>query len=201
MEKIKEDSERNGWIKNAVTFLLNRLPIRFPLNIDMVCAAIVDPEIQHLSAIDEWLEANNESRVSALRRVAHELDIAVDTETALESTTKMSTDELSNLIKKHSRVMKQKSNIESELDCFRNIAQETPDVLNFWFENEAAYPCMAKIAKMLLSKPATSAKAESAFSVAGALLRHRRASIHPLRVQKTLFVHDDYKILRPEFHL
>lgn len=105
------------------------------------------------------------------------------------------------LIKKHSNVIEKTASIEDELNRFFNLTEETSDVLKFWLENEPAYPNMAKIAKVLMCKPATSAKAESPFSVAGALLRHRRANIHPLRVQKTLFVHDNYKLLRSDLKL
>lgn len=80
LEKIKADQERNGWITIAATFLLNRLPQRFPLNLEMITAGLLDPEIQHLSAIDEWLEENNETRLTALTRIASEMKIDINTD-------------------------------------------------------------------------------------------------------------------------
>lgn len=194
---------------DAATFLLDRLPHRFKLSLEMIAAAILDPAIQHLPAVDEWLEENYETRESALNRVARELEINVETVIASApsnqqhdlNTHKKNADIRSLLIKKHLSVTKKSSNIEDELNRFMNITDEVSDVLQFWCDNVSVYPTMARIAKVLLCKPATSAKSESAFSVAGALLRHRRASIHPLRAQKTLFIHDNYKILRPYFEV
>lgn len=87
------------------------------------------------------------------------------------------------------------SGLEAELSRFSNIHINEEDVLKFWREEETQFPLMAAVAKVLLCKPATSAASESAFSVAGALLSKRRATIDPLRARKILFVHDNYDLL------
>lgn len=128
MQRIKADPEREGWIVNAATYLLNRLPHRFVLNIEMITAAILDPGIQHLAAIDEWLEDNNETRVSALNRIALELEIDIDTSSDIshpqQYTSKNPTDLRSILIKKHSVVTKRASNLEDEVNRFLNITDD-----------------------------------------------------------------------------
>lgn len=98
------------------------------------------------------------------------------------------------LLRKHSN---RTSNvgIEAELARFENIHYYEDDVLKFWREEEMHFPLMAAIAKVLLCKPATSAASESAFSVAGALLSKRRATIDPLRARNFLFIHDNYDLL------
>lgn len=98
------------------------------------------------------------------------------------------------LLKKHSN-QSSSVGIEAELSRFANIHTHEEDVMKFWREEETHFPLIACVAKVLLCKPATSAASESAFSVAGALLSKRRATIDPLRARKILFVHDNYDFL------
>lgn len=86
--------------------------------------------------------------------------------------------------------------IENEVNNFINLKHEVDDVLLFWRAEETKYPNMAKLAKVILSKPASSAKSESAFSVAGVLLSKTRSNIEPLRAQKVLFIHDNYNLCK-----
>lgn len=98
------------------------------------------------------------------------------------------------LLKRHS-TRSMDVGIETELSRFSSIRTNEEDVLKFWREEEMNFPGMAALAKVLLCKPATSAASESAFSVAGALLSKRRATIDPLRARKILFIHDNYDML------
>lgn len=84
--------------------------------------------------------------------------------------------------------------IEFELSRFATIEAQVPNVLDFWRAEEKNFPMMAAVANVLLSKPASSAASESAFSCAGALISKRRASIEPLRARKILFIHDNYRL-------
>lgn len=205
MQIIKDDPSRDRWIRDAATFLLSRFNVRFPLNLQMMASAILDPEIQHLPAVDEWLDEHVETRLGVLTRIARDFEIDIDSKSEEDKTTQKNEQQKSPtinirsmLIQKHSSLSKKKSCIEDELNRFSDINETTSDVLSFWRANDCAYPSLAKIAKVLLSKPSTSAKSESAFSVAGALLRDRRATIDPLRVQKTLFIHDNYEFLKSD---
>lgn len=205
LQKIQVNLDRDEWIRNAANFLLSRFDSRFPLSHQMIASAIVDPEIQHLPAVGEWLDQHEETRLTVLTRIARDFEINIEPEQEEQpkpdkyiQRKSPAIDIRSMLIRKHSSLSNKKSNIQDELNRFININENTSDVLEFWRANQCAYPSMAKIAKVLLSKPSTSAKSESAFSVAGALLRDRRATIDPLRVQKTLFIHDNYAFLKSD---
>lgn len=88
------------------------------------------------------------------------------------------------------------SSLDEEVRRFFNQKHNDDDALDFWRKNATYFPRLAAIAKVLLCIPATSASSESAFSVAGCLLRKKRASIAPHKVQKVLFVHDNYDLLK-----
>lgn len=77
-----------------------------------------------------------------------------------------------------------------------DLKDEVSDVLAFWRAQVINYPNLAKLAKVLLSKPTSSAKSESAFSVSGVLLSKKRALIEPWRAQKVLFIHDNYDLCK-----
>lgn len=88
------------------------------------------------------------------------------------------------------------SSLDEEVLRFIDQKHNGDDALEFWRKNATNFPRLAAIAKVLLCIPATSASSESAFSVAGCLLRSRRASIAPHKVQKVLFIHDNYDLLK-----
>lgn len=106
-----------------------------------------------------------------------------------------STSIVSSLLNKHIKVDQQMSTLGEELSRFQNVSQSEDDILSFWRKNEVNFPKLAKIAKVVLCIPMTSAKSESAFSIAGSLIRKRRASITPFRAEKLLFIHDNYDMV------
>lgn len=104
---------------------------------------------------------------------------------------------ISSLLAKYSKASKPAAtSLEDELNRFSNISNADENVMQFWANNDKEFPKLAKIAKVLLSIPMTSAKSESAFSTAGCLIRKDRASITPYRIERTLFVHDNYDLLK-----
>lgn len=111
-----------------------------------------------------------------------------------------STSTMNQLLAKHSRAGiggEISSCLEEEVTKFMLSAHINDDVLEFWRKNQHVYPRLAVVSKAILAVPITSASSESAFSIAGCLVRSRRASIAPHRVEKVLFVHDNYDL----FHL
>lgn len=90
------------------------------------------------------------------------------------------------------------STLADELYRFQSINVKLceEDILQFWRTNETTFPKLAKIAKVLFGIPITSSKSEGAFSTAGSLFRKARASITPYRVERTLFVHDNYDLFK-----
>lgn len=103
---------------------------------------------------------------------------------------------MSELLTKHSRagIGEISSCLLEEVTKYLQCAHSDDDVLVYWKKNQHVYPRFAKVAKAILAIPITSASSESSFSIAGCLIRSRRASIAPHRVEKVLFVHDNYDL-------
>lgn len=99
---------------------------------------------------------------------------------------------LSNLIGKHIQCSKNLQTINAELKKFREVTVATDNVLDFWKKNEHIFSNLSSVARVLMALPLTTAKSEGAFSIAGSLIRDKRASITPTRVEKVLFIHDNF---------
>lgn len=50
------------FIAQAADILLDNFNRRLPLSEELIAAAIVDPSIQHLEAVDDWIQLNNTTR-------------------------------------------------------------------------------------------------------------------------------------------
>lgn len=110
---------------------------------------------------------------------------------------KPTTSIMSELLAKHSKSGiggEISSSLDEEVMKFMHCAHSDDNVLTFWKKNEHVFPRLGKVAKAILAIPITSACSESAFSIAGCLIRSRRASTAPHRVEKILFVHDNYDL-------
>lgn len=193
---------KKGVIKKAARILIQGFESRFPITNSMVAAALLDPSVQHIEAVSTWLFDNNKTRSEVLLDAMTELRINREPHNQhhnyhQNSMVNHHDDIRLKLLKKHSVFTSSSDNdIEYEINNFFNIKDEVTDVLQFWRTQESNYPIMAKVANVLLCKPASSAKSESAFSAAGALLSKKRAHIEPLRAQKILFIHDNYNICK-----
>lgn len=98
------------------------------------------------------------------------------------------------LLRRHS-IISAESSLEVEIQRFMERRDSIDNILHFWKENMVLYPKLAKIAKVLLEIPATTSKSESAFSIAGCLIRSKRAKIEPYRAERVLFIHDNYYLI------
>lgn len=67
------------------------------------------------------------------------------------------------------------------------------DILTFWQSQSIAFPMLAKVSKMILCIPATSASSERTFSSAGRVLESRRNRLNPGTVDAILFLHSEHK--------
>lgn len=195
-------AKRIGIICDAADILLQNIPNRIPLTEDMIAAAILDPSIQHLPVIDDWLRKQRKTRTEMLQNVIKTYNINICSESeVMQSTqnqqqTQQHVDARLFLLQKYSAVTRNSSSLDTEVNRFNSVKEEVSDVLGFWRAQECNYPRLAQVARVILCKPATSAKSESAFSVAGALISKKRANIDPLRAQKVLFIHDNYNLLK-----
>lgn len=98
------------------------------------------------------------------------------------------------LLRKHS-ILSTDSSLEIEIQRFIERRENIDNILLFWKNNKHLYPKLSKIAKVLLAIPATTSKSGSAFSIAGCLIRSKRARIEPYRSERVLFVHDNYYLV------
>lgn len=112
------------------------------------------------------------------------------------SSTESSNSLVSSLLAKYRKTPKPANSLEEELDRFSELSCGDENILRFWKTNQNDYPKLAKVAKVLLGIPMTSSKSEGAFSTAGCLIRKDRASITPYKIERTLFIHDNYDILK-----
>lgn len=193
--------KKSGIIQQAAELFIARLETRFPETELMITASILDPNIQHAEAVDNWLRRKKSTRAILLRKICNEMNIVlnIDEQPREEQSDVHSAPRRSkhadiriSLLHKHSVLNRSNNTLENELNNFIKIREEVSDVLLFWKREAHHYPKMSKIAEVILAIPATSAKSESCFSASGALLCSRRASIEPLRAEKVLFVHDNY---------
>lgn len=193
------EAKRDEIFRDAAKILLRNIPKRIPLTEDMIAAGILDPCIQHLPVINDWLDAKKISRVDLLTKIITTNNITFSEEaqqTQQQTSLQPIKDYRLLILQRHAGVTSTSSNLVTELIRFNSLKEEVSDVLAFWRQHQCNYPQLAQIAKVILCKPATSAKSESAFSVAGALISKKRASIDPLRAQKVLFIHDNYDLLK-----
>lgn len=190
---------KTGVIKKAAQILIDGLEARFPITNTMIASALLDPSVQHIEAVSTWLFDNNKTRSEVLHDAM--FDFGINRNNGHQHQQPQSQNDSDNirlkLLKKHSVfTISGDIGIEHEANNFMNLKDEVSDVLLFWRSQENNYPNMAKLAKVLLSKPASSAKSESAFSIAGVLLSKKRSNIEPMRAQKVLFIHDNYNLCK-----
>lgn len=69
-------------------------------------------------------------------------------------------------------------------------------ILSFWKDNKRSLPLLCELVKKYLCIPVTSTSSERAFSYAGILISAKRSSLSPYVVEKTLFIHDNYDVVK-----
>lgn len=67
--------KKTGVIKKAPQILLDGMETRFPISNLMIAAALLDPSIQHIEAVNDWLFENGKTRFEVLRDAMTELQI------------------------------------------------------------------------------------------------------------------------------
>lgn len=83
--------------------------------------------------------------------------------------------------------------VSDEIDRYLNIkVNKDVDPLGWWQQNAELYPNLASLANIYFGIPATSASSESAFSTAGNTMIAKRSNLHPSKLNKLTFIHDNY---------
>ena len=67
------------------------------------------------------------------------------------------------------------------------------DVLKFWMENQSTYPKLSKLARWVLSVPASSASSERVFSCAGRVFEERRTRLGAESFDDVVFLNSFFK--------
>lgn len=89
--------------------------------------------------------------------------------------------------------------VDMEILTYLQKAQIFPldgEISTFWLMHKLVLPTLFNLAKVMYSICPTSAKAERNFSISGALLTAKRASLAPERARKILFIHDNYNLFK-----
>lgn len=205
-----EDKLRNlvgnsiGVVKACAEILLRELKYRFIISNDMLVAAFCDPWSQHIPHLNEILTQRGATKIQILTDYCYEHEIETNISPngscghENTSTPTNSNRLLFNLFKKHTININENNTLEKELNDFEKIHMEYNEnscVLKFWRENEKKFVIMAKIANIVLSKMTSSSESESGFSTAGCVVNQKRSSLHPLKVEKILFIHHNTWLL------
>ncbi|KAG1957223.1 zinc finger BED domain-containing protein RICESLEEPER 2-like [Pimephales promelas] len=70
--------------------------------------------------------------------------------------------------------------------------EEERDLLGWWKNNCGVFPLLSKLARSILSIPASSSSSERNFSAAGLTFNQRRTALKPSTVDAVLFLHSSY---------
>ncbi|CAL5328080.1 unnamed protein product [Camellia sinensis] len=84
----------------------------------------------------------------------------------------------------------QKSEVEQYLEELVFPSNESFNILHWWKVNKAKFPTLARIARDVLSVPATTVASEAAFSVGGRVIDETRASLLPDIVEALITCND-----------
>ena len=83
-----------------------------------------------------------------------------------------------------------------ELENYFNTkfkAEETDDLLKFWYLNSTKFPILFKVAKKLLAVPATKFESERNFSITGRVCESGRSSLDQIHVDQAVFIKNRLK--------
>lgn len=186
----------------------------------MLTASILDPRLSSLDIVEKELDKREILRFQFLKDQLFEIFPCADTQSPPQqlekhpptsTSTKSKTKKkslLTSLIQKHaydsttsSDVSQLSKDIDEEIHkYFLTVIPldgiEHFDLLQFWKDHRSSLPKLAQLSKKILCIPATSVSSERAFSHAGLLITARRSSLGPSVINKTLFVHDNYAIIK-----
>lgn len=79
---------------------------------------------------------------------------------------------------------------KTEVEKYLSSPRQNPEaeVIQFWKENSASFPRLAKVTRVMFSIPSGSARVERVFSAAGLLSRNHRMSLKPQTLSRLVFL-------------
>ncbi|CAG5053935.1 unnamed protein product [Parnassius apollo] len=196
--------------------MLAKLEKRFPITEKVVVAALLDTRFISLTQIDTYLEQKNSTRAALLAKyLKKDIDVSRVSATvvAAPNASSSSADDslLAKLTRKHSSSTTPSVNInlecsEADQECCRYLTAATAndvvneDILQYWRGNKEAFPLLTGLVRAILAIPATSTPSERVFSIAGLTVTAKRSRLSPGRVNKIIFIHNNYDLCKDKEH-
>ncbi|XP_045770021.1 zinc finger BED domain-containing protein 4-like [Maniola jurtina] len=191
--------------------MLEGLESRFPLTDVVVAATLLDCRFHSINEINEYMQTKEVTKVSFLSSmIKHRLateDIqqipVIDSSKAGQSSFDSTSNFLLDLARRHSTTQRDsESAIENE--CWKYFSTACPedlepyggDVLQYWKDRKTSMPSLYTLARSILNIPATSTPSERVFSTAGLVITAKRSRLNPLRLNRIIFVHDNYRFCK-----
>lgn len=138
-------------------------------------------------------------------------DLPNEPQSSRSETKKKKPSFLSKLIEKHAyessvKPTSQDSKVDDEIHKYflTMISKDEIDdfdLLSFWRNNKTSLPLLGELVKKICCIPITSTSSERAFSYAGILISAKRSSLGPYVVEKTLFIHDNYDLVKKKLFI
>lgn len=208
---LKADRTDHHIIALLKKSMIAKLDKRFPVTKEMLIATLLDPRLQNLPKLLEEIRKRSISKFEFLKTECLEIiPPQVQAEVVKESVAsdKKRPSTMTKLIQKHAY---DNANEQSSTQEMRRVDEEIHkyfltvipkdeierfDILKFWSDNCKSLPSLAELVKKYLCIPVTSTSSERAFSYAGLLINSKRSSLAPNVVEKTLFIHHNYTLVK-----
>jgi len=173
------------------------LDYRLPVTELHVVAAVLDPSQRNLNALQEYLSERGMTAVDLRSRTLQHYMYVGDSAVSLTVNNPQTTDDgkkaKQELLSKH--IVSAPSG-SREIQQFRCLSVARDNILTWWESQQQGYPMLAKLARVVLATPATSAPSEDFFlSLAGLTINARRSSLAPSSVYKVIFVHENVSLI------
>lgn len=205
---LKSNEKDHYLIAELKEKMLGGLDERFPISEEMLIASLLDPRLQNFPRISEELTKRKTTKFDLLKKEIVKIvsNVVVAKPVIVESSKAKKAKEpsvLSKLIHKHSCKSSSESNDFRDEEMHKYFLTTIPkddidkfDLLIFWKNNCKSLPYLAELSRKYLCIPLTSTSSERAFSYAGILISAKRRSLGPGVVEKTLFIHDNYSLVK-----
>lgn len=192
--------------------MAENLDYRFPITEEILLAAILDPRLQNLEKLISELRKRGTTKSDYLKAALIKIAPNVNIETSHEKSSEVKSKNVKRslihqLIEKHAydSPTKKEDSLSDKIDekIHKYFLTTVPkdeidhfDPMNFWKNHSSSLPFLAELTKKIFCIPVTSTSSERAFSSAGLLLTAKRSCLNPFVVEKTLFIHDNYGLIK-----
>lgn len=213
LNAFKDDVETHAAVDGIARQALNRLPYRMPIGEEFLCASLLDPlqagskfvekYVPHDQAINRLQAMYDKLKLEDVQETGSSLIISKSQSIAPQLAVPSPIGTPEPPLKKFRREMLEKTRNEASISrplldeyiLYLSTAKTSDeDVLDFWKRHKTVFPKLAKLSKAVHGLNATSAS--NAFSLSGIVGNYRTCRLEPERIQKKLFVKENFKFLR-----